>query len=191
MIHPSAVFCNQFFDLRRSLLRDGEIRFLQRVERSAHSADIRAAHAAAGLLCTLAQGRTPPVLRNCIVQGNSLSDDGSASEYSVSDADSTGLSPTFEHCLAPVALAGTGNVQSTARFRDASYTPYQNSPGVNAGSAAGYEDILSGKDVIGRPRIIGKAIDIGAVEAASAGIDDFEEKTAQIVADSHIFHINC
>ena len=29
------------------------------------------------------------------------------------------------------------------------------------------------------------------VEAASAGIDDFEEKTAQIVADSHIFHINC
>ena len=29
------------------------------------------------------------------------------------------------------------------------------------------------------------------VGAALAEIDDFEEKTAQIVADSHIFHINC
>ena len=133
-------------------------------------ADNRAAHAASGLICILAKGRTPPILRNCIVQGNSLSGDGSASEYSVSDADSTGLAPTFEYCLAPVALPGTGNIQATARFRDASYTPYQNSPGVNAGSAAGYEDILSGKDVIGRPRLIGKKIDIGAVEAASAGL---------------------
>ena len=126
--------------------------------------------APSGLVCVLAQGRTPPILRNCIVQGNSLSGDGSASEYSVSDADSTGFAPTFEHCLAPVALAGTGNVQATARFRDASYTPFQRSPGVNAGSTAGSVGILSTTDVLGRPRVVGAAIDIGAVEADPLGM---------------------
>ena len=132
-------------------------------------ADNRAAHAAAGLVCTLVKNRTPPLLRNCIVQGNSLSGDGSASDYSVSDADSTGLAPTFAYCLAPFALAGTGNIQATARFRDASYTPFQRSPGVNAGSTAGCEGILSATDVYGRARAVGR-IDIGAVEAAPLGL---------------------
>ena len=37
---------------------------------------------------------------------------------------------------------------------------------MNDGSVAGFEDILSGTDLLGRPRIVGRAIDIGAVEAA-------------------------
>ena len=121
--------------------------------------------APAGLYTTLKANITPPHLQNCIIQDNVLAADGSASEWATSAADGNSTAPTFSRCLSPVALLGADNVLGTAIFRNSRYLPYQRSPGVNAGSVTGFEDILKGTDLLGRPRIVGRAIDIGAVEA--------------------------
>ncbi len=120
--------------------------------------------APAGLYASVGKNVTLPALRNCIIQGNVLSG-GEASEWSFDlESNATG-EPSFSRCLSPVALLGADNILGTACFRNSRYLPLQSSPGVNAGSVTGLEDILSATDLLGRPRIVGRAIDIGAVEA--------------------------
>ncbi len=122
--------------------------------------------APAGFYASLAANVAPPHLQNCIIQDNVLAADGTESEWSYgSTASGVTTAPTFSRCLSPVALLGADNILGTAIFRNSRYLPYQRSPGVNAGSVTGFEDILSGTDLLGRPRIVGRAIDIGAVEA--------------------------
>lgn len=125
--------------------------------------------APAGLYASVGNNVTRPSLRNCVIQGNALAG-GAASEWYFALESNASGEPTFSRCLSPVALLGDDNILGAARFRDASYTPFQRSPGVNAGSTTGFEALLSGTDVFGRPRVVGRGIDIGAAEAGSLGL---------------------
>ena len=110
---------------------------------------------------------TSPIFRNCLIQGNRLTGTATAATTNVNAA----TKANYTYCLCPEALpTGAGNVQATVTLNSRS-VPRAGSAAVDKGSVTGYEDYLvGGTDLLGRPRVFRKVVDIGCCENQSGGL---------------------
>ena len=112
-------------------------------------------------------GAESGILDNCIVYHNAVISAGQTSLNNVTNA-------TLNNCcISPLPASGANNITLDPAFVSiltGNLRLQTNSPCINAGNNA---YIAADKDLDGRPRIVGGAVDMGAYEFQGAGVGEF------------------